>query len=83
MYSSKSYQLTKEEYNYLLPVLRSKLLYRNERYYFIGSTDDLSDMLDRLKGVYDNYNEINKTIIYQCFEQGNTNPFRDNIKQIN
>jgi len=79
MYSAKSYQLTKEEYNYLLPVLRNKLLYSNERYYFIGTSDDLSDMLDRLKGWYDNYDELNSMIVYKCFKEGSLKPFFCNL----
>ena len=54
MYSIKSYRLTKEEFNYLLAVLRSKLFNRGDRYYFNDSSDDLTDMLNRLKGLYNN-----------------------------
>ena len=78
MYSTKSYILTSKEYNYLLavPNLGRKLHYVNERYYFIGDTEDLSDMLDRLKGVYDNYNEVTKMVVYRCSKEGSLEPFR-------
>jgi hypothetical protein len=79
MYSSKSYQLIKNEYNYLLPVLRNKLSYSNGKYYFVGSSDDLSDMLDRLKGLYDNYDELNRMITYECFKDGSLNQFRSKM----
>jgi hypothetical protein len=36
MYSLKSYRLTKDEYNYLLPVLKDKLLYKGEKFPGIG-----------------------------------------------
>jgi hypothetical protein len=79
MYSSKSYELSKEEYNYLIPVLRSKLLYSNDRYYFIGSSDDLSDMLDRLKGWYDYYDELRGVVSYKCFIENSLNYFRNEL----
>ena len=82
MYSAKGYQLTKEEYNYLLPVLRKKLLSSNEKHYFVGSSDDLDDMLDRLKGLYNNYDERGSMISYRCFEKGSLNPFRNELKLV-
>jgi hypothetical protein len=61
MYSAKSFQLTKDEFNYLLPVLRNKLLVLGDRYYFNSNNiDDLTDMLNRLKGLYDNYDELKR-----------------------
>ena len=57
----KSFQLTKDEFNYLLPVLRNKLLVLGDRYYFNSNNiDDLTDMLNRLKGLYDNYDELKR-----------------------
>lgn len=40
MYSARSYRLTKEEYNYLLPVLRNNLLASNDIHYFVDSGDN-------------------------------------------
>ena len=52
-----SFQLTKNQYNYLLPVLGNcgtkQLFYRIDRkiekYYFIGSYDGYKDLLNRCK----------------------------------
>lgn len=79
MYSSKSYSLIKEEFNYLLPVLRNKLFNRGNRYYFNGSSDDLTDMLNRLKGLYGNYDDLKNMISYKCFIECSINPFRSSI----
>lgn len=49
---SKSYRLTKEEYNYLLPVLKEKLLVSSNKHKFIGNSEELEDMINRLKGLY-------------------------------
>lgn len=78
MYSAKSYQLTKSEFNYLLPVLRKKLLQRgNECYFIADDIEDLTDMLNRLKGLYDNYDELKSMVAYKCSKDGNLKPFRD------
>lgn len=79
MYSLKSYRLTKDEYNYLLPVLRDKLLYKGEidRHYFCGDGDELDDMLSRLKGLYNYFDDYNAIINYKCFKNGSLEPFRD------
>ena len=82
MYSAKSYQLRKEEYNYLLPVLRSKLLANGDRRYFTGNSDDLSDMLDRLKGLYGNYDKLNSMTSYKCFKEGSLMTFRNELNVI-
>lgn len=77
MYSTKSYKLTTEEFNYLLPVLRRSLLSREDgRHYFIGTVEDLEDMLNRLKGWYDYYTDLDSTMIYKCSRDGNLDPFR-------
>lgn len=78
-YSLKSYRLTKEEYNYLLPVLRDKLLYKGgiDKYYFCGDGDELDDMLSRLKGLYNYFDAYNAIINYKCFMNGSLDPFRD------
>lgn len=58
MYSTASFKLTKEEFNYLLPVLKKKL---TQNYYFIAyNFEDLEDMLSRLKGLYNNYDDLPK-----------------------
>jgi hypothetical protein len=79
MYSGKSYKLTTEEYNYLLPVLRNKLLYSNEKHYFTGNIEDLQDMLDRLKGLYDYYKDLNSMTAYKCSMNGTLEPFRNEL----
>lgn len=81
MYSSKSFQLTKKEFDYLLPVLRNKLLQSKDQYYFISNNiDDLTDMLNRLKGLYDNYDELKNMVDYYCSKNGNLNPFRESMR---
>ncbi len=80
MYSAKSFQLRKDEFNYLLPVLKNKLLQSGDRYYVITyNIDDLTDMLNRLKGHYDNYDELKNMVVYQCSIKGSLNPFRESI----
>ena len=80
MYSAKSFQLTKDEFNYLLPVLRNKLTRSGDRHYFIADNiDDLTDMLNRLKGHYDNYDELKNTVVYHCLKNGSLNPFRESM----
>lgn len=83
-YSIDFYRLTKEEYNYLLPVLRDKLLYRAEtdKYYFCGDWDELEDMLSRLKGFYGCFNDYDAISIYECFKNGNLKPFRNLMLEI-
>ena len=76
MYSIKRYKLTKEEYNYLLPVLKNKLSNSNDNYYFLGNGDELDDMLSRLKGLYNYFDDYNKIINYRCFSNNNLQPFR-------
>jgi len=80
MYSTKSYKLTKDEYNYLLPVLRNKLNGTNGSYFFTGDSGDLDDMLNRLKGLYDFYDVYNKIINYRCFMKSSLIPFREILK---
>lgn len=80
MYSSKSYQLTKGEFNYLLPVLKRKLHQSGDRYYFTAyNIDDLTFMLNRLKGFYDNYDELKNMVDYYCSKSGSLNPFRKSM----
>ncbi|MGK0174059.1 MAG: hypothetical protein ACI9AT_000422 [Ulvibacter sp.] len=84
MYSLKSYKLTKEEYNYLLPVLRDKLLYKGEidRHYFCGDTDELFDMLSRLKGLYGYFDSYNGIIDCRCAKVSSLEPFRDEMNKL-
>ena len=81
MYSLNSYRLTKDEYNYLLPVLRDKLLYKAEidKYYFCGDSDKLFDMLSRLKGLYGYFDTYNGIIDYKCATTGSLEPFRNEV----
>ena len=48
-----SFQITKKQYDYLLPVLRKQLLHRidrkHDKYFFIGSDDEYLDLLNRCK----------------------------------
>lgn len=55
-----SFRITKEQYNYLLPVCRNKLLYayngisfkngtKKDLYAFIGSREDFDDIVNRCK----------------------------------
>lgn len=52
-----SFQLTKNQYDYLLPIfgnygskqLFSRIDRKIEKYYFIGSNDDYKDLLNRCK----------------------------------
>ena len=82
MYSAKSFQLTKDEFNYLLPVLKKKLHQSGDKYYFVADdTEDLRDMLNRLKGYYDNYDELKKMVVYNCTKNGSLKPFRESIGQ--
>ena len=81
MYSSRSYKLTKKEYNYLLPVLKNKLLYQIDSYYFVGAFEDLEDMLLRLKGLYGYFNNYNKIVNYKCFKEYSLKEFRNIVKK--
>ena len=83
-YSVKSYRLTKDEYNYILPVLREKLLYKGEieGYYFCGDTDELYDMLSRLKGLYGYFDSYNGIIDYNCAKHSSLEPFRNEMKGV-
>lgn len=79
-YSAKSFQLTKEEFYYLLPVLKNKLTQSGDRYYFISNNiEDLTDMLNRLKGLYNNYDELKNMVDYKCSMQGSLQPFRKSM----
>lgn len=84
MYSTKSYTLTKSEYNYLLPVVRDKLLYRaaTDKYYLIVDTDDISDALNRLKGLYNFYDKLPDILLYRCFKDCSLDEFRKYVSTI-
>ena len=86
MYGTRSFQLTKNEFDYVLPVyyssltLRKKLYQSSDRYYFIGDSDDLEDLLYRLKGVYENDDDGLKNMVsYHCFVERSLNPFRESM----
>ena len=80
MYSAKSFQLTKDEFNYLLPVMVDKLHKSGDICYFTSyNIDDLTDMLNRLKGLYNNYDELKNMVAYYCSKNGSLNPFRESM----
>lgn len=82
MYSLKSYRLLKDEYNYLLPVLRKNLSNSDGSYYFCGDTDELYDMLSRLKGLYNYFDSYNGIINYKCAKSCSLEPFRNEMKAV-
>ncbi len=82
MYSLKSYRLLKDEYNYLLPVLRKKLSNSGGNYYFCGDTGELYDMLSRLKGLYNYYHSYNGIIDYKCAKSCSLESFRNEMKAV-
>lgn len=85
MYSAKAFRLTTDEYNYLLPAMKHKLLQRcfasdeNECSVIANGIDDVADILNRLKGLYDNYDELGNMIAYRCFVVGSFIPFRKSM----
>lgn len=80
MYSAASFSLTKSEYDYLLPALRKALYQSGDGYFYISySIDSLGDMLNRLKGLYDNYDDIKAVIVYNCSKNKSLTPFRESI----
>ena len=63
-----------------LQLVKKKLYESSDKYYFIGDGDDLDDLLYRLKGVYENYNEGLKNMVsYHCFVKHSLNPFRESM----
>jgi hypothetical protein len=84
-YSTISFLLTEKEFNYLLPALRKQVKDMDGRYVFIGSFDELEDMLSRLKGLYGNFDEKfpNSTIVYKCLKDKSIEPFRKAVKEQN
>ena len=85
MYSDRSYPITEQEYNYLLPALHRKYLLCHERgYYFIEQEGESLDfMLDRLKGLYEAFEvEIPKILVYDCFIERSIEKFRKLVKAI-
>lgn len=80
MYSAQSFQLNKDEFNYLLPILKNKLHESSGRYFFISyNINDLTDMLNRLKGHYNNYDELKNMVDYKCSTMRSLNPFRESL----
>lgn len=78
MYSAKSFLITEKEFNYLLPVLRRKMSQTGDRFSIIADNiDDLTDILNRLKGLYDYYNDLHSMTAYYCSKIGSLNYFRD------
>lgn len=85
MYSDKSYELTKSEFDYLLPAIRKKLNSRGNKYYFTGSLEDLRDMLSRLQGLYGSFDEDmpNPALVSKCAKAGSIELFRKAVKSSN
>lgn len=84
MYSDRTYKLTKDEYNYLLPTIYNKYLLSYpelETYYIFGL--DLEDILNRLKGLYNYYSELPSILSYKCFTKYSLKEFRDFINTKN
>ena len=80
MYSEHSIEITQSEFNYLLPPLRAKLHQSNNKYFFCSNNlEDTEDMLNRLKGLYDNYDELKSMVAYYCSKNRTLKPFRDSI----
>jgi hypothetical protein len=72
--------LTKDEYSYLLPVHSVNLSVSNDNYYFNGDSDALADMLSRLKGLYNCFDDYDAPVVnYECFSAGSLKPFRDKM----
>lgn len=76
-YSTTGYILTKHEYNYLKPAIPKLVNEMSGRYYLTCDLDDLSDSLDRLKGMYDNWDEIPNKIVKNCYATKSITPFRE------
>lgn len=80
MYSSKSFRLTEGEFNYLLPALNKRLHQSSQGFFFVANdTSDLEDMLNRLKGHYEKYDELKNMISYRCYRDGSLLHFRESI----
>ena len=82
MYSAKSYLITKEEYNYLLPIIKARLLFSSGKHYLIADFEQLRDDLNRLKGLYGYFDEFSHMLIYNCSRKGNLELFRSQLKKI-
>lgn len=82
MHSMKSFRLTKEEYNYLLPVY--KVAQSGEyRYVVADDIEDLTDILNSLKGAYTNWCEIPAMVVYNCSISRSIEPFREYMSKRN
>jgi hypothetical protein len=80
MYSSRSFPLTEGEFNYLLPVLNKRLHQSSLGFWFIANDVlDLEDMLNRLKGYYDKYDELENMVSYRCYKDKSLIHFRESI----
>lgn len=82
MYSMKSFRLAKEECDYLLPVYK---VWQSGEYSYIVADDieDLTDILNSLKGVYTNWCEIPAIIVYNCSLSRSLEPFRKYMSKYN
>lgn len=82
MYSMKSFRLTEEEYNYLLPVYN---VVQSGEYRCVVADDieDLTDILNSLKGAYTNWYEIPVMVVYNCSISRSIEPFREYMSKRN
>jgi hypothetical protein len=84
MYSARSFRLTTQEFNYLKSALGSKVnQYGDKAFFTAEDVDELADMLNRLKGLYDKYDELKSMVVYHCFVLGSLNPFRELMRMEN
>lgn len=78
-YSSRSYKLTKNEYNYLLAAIPKKVgIDANGNHFVIADSDGLPDLLARMKGLAENWDEgmVETSILLKCFNDKSLEPFR-------
>jgi hypothetical protein len=58
-----------------------KMCCSGERFYVISlNIEDLTDILSRLKGFYDNYEDLGDMVAYKCSKFGNIEVFRDSMQ---
>lgn len=81
MYSDRSYLLHEGEFNYLLPAIKNQLIESNGKFYVIVNSDNSEDLLNRLKGYYDFFDEIPFKVCISVFINCSLTAFRDFVKQ--
>jgi len=81
MYSDRSYLLHEGEFNYLLPAIKKQLSQSNGMFYVMVNSDNSDDLLNRLKGYYDYFDEIPYKVCRSVFRDRSLTAFRDFVKQ--